>query len=99
MVRQETLDKMSPADRQILLEESRKISQNNASLIMSAMNANIETMKAAGMEFYTTFPAAERNEWANMPGVKAITEDWISQMEGKGLPGRKVVDAFLAAKK
>jgi TRAP-type C4-dicarboxylate transport system substrate-binding protein len=54
-----------------------------------------ELIEDAGM-IPVDFPETEAEKWRNLPGYKAIMDDWINSMEAKGLPGKAVMDEWLA---
>jgi TRAP-type C4-dicarboxylate transport system substrate-binding protein len=48
-----------------------------------------------GMELID-FPDSEREKWRNLPGNKVLKDEWIADMEAKGLPGKAVMERWLA---
>ncbi len=54
----------------------------------------VEIMKAKGVTF-TPFSDEERAKWADM--MPNVAMEWAAQMEAKGLPGKKVVKAYMDA--
>ncbi|WP_119420691.1 TRAP transporter substrate-binding protein [Desertibaculum subflavum] len=53
-----------------------------------------ETFRKRGLDLYA-IDDAELKRWGEL--LKPVREEWIEQMEKRGLPGRKVLDAWLAA--
>jgi len=80
---------LSPADQKIItdlipwgLEAQGRTYRNDAELA-------IETGKKAGIEFIE-LSSAERQRWVD--ALKPVENQWITEMEGMGLPGKKIYD-------
>jgi len=54
--------------------------------------------KDNGMEFIP-FPDTESEKWMNAEGVVKLKNDWIADMNKKGLPGQAVMDLWLGLEK
>ena len=50
---------------------------------------NVEIAKQMGVEIYY-LPDEEREKWQE--ATKCVYDDWVADMEARGLPGRKVLD-------
>lgn len=85
--------KKLPADLQaLMLQVAEEATQRNAELINTRREQAIAGFKAAGATVHE-MPFAERVKWAN--ALSDIPGEWITEMEGKGLAGRKVMVRYL----
>jgi TRAP-type C4-dicarboxylate transport system substrate-binding protein len=50
--------------------------------------------KEQGVEFIE-FPAADREQWLNLPVTSEVVEEWIAEVEAKGLPGRAIMERWI----
>jgi TRAP-type C4-dicarboxylate transport system substrate-binding protein len=85
--------KKLPADLQkLMLQVAEEATQRNAELIKTRREQAIAGFKAAGATVHE-MPFEERVKWAN--ALSDIPGEWIAEMEGKGLAGRKVMVRYL----
>lgn len=76
---------MSEAGRQMTFHLLRGIEKNRAE--------TIKKVEQSGVEMYA-LPKLELKKWANLPAVKNLRDDWITDKEKKGLPGKRVMKKF-----
>ena len=85
--------KKLPADLQdLMLKVAEEATARHAELIKSRRQEAIAGFKAAGVTIHE-MPLEEKVKWANaLPDIPA---DWIREMEGKRLAGRRVMVRYL----
>lgn len=92
----EIWQRISPQDREIIL----KVGIDSGDRLAQEMNKFTQelevSLKKDGVEI-VEFPAEERQKWANLPAVQSLREQWVQEMERKGLPGKKLMDLYLKA--
>ncbi len=83
-----------PSDLQQLLvnESGAKISEANGYALDEGASKDSQWMKGQGNTFYS-LPEEEMAKFVEL--VMPIREDWVAEMEAKGLPGRAVLDEAL----
>lgn len=85
--------KKVPADLQdLMLQVAEEATQRNAELIKTRREEAIAGFKAAGVTVHE-MPFEERVKWAN--ALTDIPSEWIKEMEGKRLAGRRVMVRYL----
>ncbi len=83
-----------PKDIQVILDELRAECVQWAGAPQDEEeNTGKDMFKKAGGEMYT-WPPAERDKWVAL--TKPTYDGWVKEMEGKGLPGKKVYEAYLS---
>jgi len=91
-VNRDVWNKLSPDVQEIFIavgeEAATKYAAENDALGKQA----IEDMKAAGVTFYT-MSAADKAKWAEM--LPDFPAEWAREMNGKGLPGTRIMQAYL----
>ena len=87
-------DALSPEVQKVFRDAGRHYTKHFAALQTAKAAGADEAMKKAGTKFIP-FSDQERAKWAaKMPNVAM---EWAESMEKKGLPGKKVVKAYLDA--
>lgn len=83
-----------PSDLQQLLvnESGAKIAEANGYALDEGASKDSQWMKGQGNTFYS-LPEEEMAKFVEL--VMPIREDWVAEMEAKGLPGRAVLDEAL----
>ncbi len=94
VVNPSTWDKL-PADIKKIIEDLDEWYTNTRiGKEAGAEIAGLKATKEAGQTYYQ-LPPDEMQKW--MAAAKPLHEEWIKDMESKGLPGRKVYDALQKA--
>ncbi len=93
-INQDRWESLSSANKKILLEEGRKVGKWEAQAMKDGNAVFKEFLKKKGMKM-VKFSSKDREKWKNHPKVKAIADEWVSSMEKKGLPGKRVLSLFL----
>lgn len=96
-INQDVWNKISPANQKIILEVGAEAGKNLAGRTDKMIEDAIVTIKASGGTIID-FPAPEKAKWAEkLPDFPA---EWAKDMNGKGLPGTKVMETYfdIAAK-
>lgn len=87
------LDKWNslPPDIQKIINESsgQRLSQMIGEAYDKSDSSAYAAAKKAGVEIYN-LPEAERNRWVEK--AKPVVDKWITDVEAKGLPGKKIYD-------
>lgn len=87
-------DSLPPDVQQVFRDAGKHYNKTFAARQTAKAKIATETMKKAGATFIP-FSDEERAKWAHkMPNVAM---EWAASMEAKGLPGKKVVKAYLDA--
>lgn len=87
-------DRLPPEVQQVFRDAGKRYNEVFAQRQAAKAASAAEAMKKAGATFIP-FPDAERAKWAHrMPNVAM---EWAASMEAKGLPGKKLVKAYLDA--
>lgn len=88
----DTFKSFSPEIQNILLEAGKEVIIKAArETIPKYWNKSVEEWKAKGIIFID-FPDAEKKKWAAT--LEDIPAEWAKEMEGKGLPGFKIVERW-----
>ncbi len=83
-----------PSDlQQLLIDESgAKISEANGRALDEGALEDCQWMKGEGATFYA-LPPVEMAKFVEL--IMPLREDWIAEMEAKGLPGQEILDEAL----
>lgn len=88
--------KRLPADVQsIMIDIGPEFFDNWAPMSYAFEKETEQLIEDAGM-IAVDFPEVEAEKWRNLPGYTTIKDDWIKSMEAKGLPGKAVMERWLA---
>ncbi len=88
-------NKLEPRVQQIMLEVAAQVPDKYVEWYGKADAKWLPKFKKAGIEI-VRLPPKEKALLKKL-GAGPIQEGWAKKMKGKGLPGRKVLDAYLAA--
>jgi len=95
VIRLDTWNKLDPRVQEIMLEVAKQVPEKYAEIYAEMDKKWLPKFKERGIEIYE-FPPEERAKVKELGG-RPLWDAWAEDMEKKGLPGRKVLDAFLAA--
>lgn len=83
-------NKISKKDQRIIEELiGKKLAEIAGAAYDAAGEVGLNTAQEAGIEIYT-LPADELDKWRHV--VASLHQQWIADMEAKGLPGQKIYD-------
>jgi len=86
--------KKLPADLKKVVEEvSDKWSAKAGRIVDESSTQAAQILKGQGVEIYQV-SEAERKEWWD--ALNPMLDGWVKSVEGKGLPGRQILDEVLA---
>jgi TRAP-type C4-dicarboxylate transport system substrate-binding protein len=91
-VNAETWKKLPDYVQKIMLEVAQEWAVENVKLDEKRVAQATEAMKAKGVHI-TDLSDAERARWAKM--MPNIAKEWAQDLDGKGLPGSKVLAAYM----
>jgi TRAP-type C4-dicarboxylate transport system substrate-binding protein len=92
-INKKVFDSMSPETQKIFRDVGAEYSQRVAATLQNVAALFEKKMAAEGAKI-SVFPAAERKKWATtMPN---IATDWVKRNEERGVPAKKVLDAYMA---
>jgi TRAP-type C4-dicarboxylate transport system substrate-binding protein len=85
--------KLSPELQKILLEAGQDTEKDAINEIVPRWRQKaFKDWEAAGAKFIDDFPQKDRLKW--IEGLEDIPAEWATEMEGKGLPGFKLVQRW-----
>jgi TRAP-type C4-dicarboxylate transport system substrate-binding protein len=85
-----TWNKLTDEQQKIINEISKDLPMQTANTVSKHRDIALAKFKEEGHEFFELTPD-EKARWIEK--TSGIKGEWIKQMEGKGLPGKKVVEA------
>jgi TRAP-type transport system periplasmic protein len=88
-------NKLEPRVQEIMLEVAAQVPDKYAEWYAQADAKWLSKFKGADIEI-VRLPLEEKASLQKQGG-RPIWEEWVKQMEGRKLPGRKVLDAYLTA--
>lgn len=92
-INKKLFDSMSPETQNIFREVGVAYSERVSKTMKSLAGVFEKKMGEQGAKI-SVFPPAERKKWANtMPN---IAKDWVDFNEKRGIPARKVLEAYMA---
>jgi len=91
----DTWNRLDPRVQEIMLDVARLVPEKYAEIYAEIDKKWLAKFKERGIEIYE-FPPEEKAKVRELGG-KPLWDAWAQDLEKKGLPGRKVLDAFLAA--
>lgn len=91
----DTWNKLDPRAQQIMLDLAKQIPAQFVTTFKTQEAAAVAKLDQKGVA-YAEFSKDEHDKLVNL-GAKPVWDDWVKQMESKGLAGKKVLDTYLAA--
>jgi len=84
-------NKLPPDVQKVFEEVSQEYAAKSSELVQDMIEKQTKVMEDAGVEF-TKLTPEESERWREK--AKPLWEDWIKEMEAKGLPGEKIFDDY-----
>lgn len=92
-INKKLFDSMSPETQKIFRDVGAEYSQRVSATVQKLAAVFQKKMADEGAKI-SVFPSAERKKWATtMPN---IAKDWVKRNEGRGVPAKKVLEAYMA---
>jgi TRAP-type C4-dicarboxylate transport system substrate-binding protein len=85
---------MPPDLRATITEVGKEAEEMGPKLIMENEDKLIQSFKKQGMQFLE-ISKADKEEWKNLPEVRALPGMWVKEAEAKGFPGKRIMDMWL----
>lgn len=93
-INEKSWQKLSPDIQKILLEAGEAASKRGGEAIDKHQDELVKQFESQGMKIYRLTPE-DKKQWKEP--FKDVAQDWVKDMEGKGLPGKKVYEEFSKA--
>lgn len=97
VINQDTWKKIPKGDQDIILATGKESALRFADMISGANKAAFEKLISSGKGSVISLTAAEVNRWRSL--IAPLQEGWVKSMEGKGIPGKEILKAYLESAK
>lgn len=91
-INKDSWNSLSAEDKKLFVEVGKEADKLFVKNLRHKLDVAYENYRKAGLKFYTLSDADKKKWAAAMPDMPA---EWAKKMEGKGLPGWKVVDKYM----